>query len=473
MKQINNIKKVVEGVNTAAEIIASTMGAEGKLVVIKSNGKLQFTKDGVTVANSISFNDPEMNIGADILKAATKKTVQQTGDGTSATSVLLNAFLNQFKDTEISLELLNELDTHVDYSLKAIDKITQKVETVKDVYNLAKVSSNSEVLAELFKETYSKVGLDSLVTIESPLNHLKTSLEIKKGVKYTNGFVNHAFVTDKNTEKVVYENPYIYTVNKGISTITPEISTLIGASTKNNIPLVIIAKSFSDLVIRQLILNRVQKGTPVVAIKAPGFANGISKNLEDINAYLDNNNHVDKIVVDTHSFTIYNENTPRLKKHLDKIKSLAKNSVENIDKEDYKKRFYKLNQSTAIIYAGGSTPEKQSEEFDRLEDALGTVQSAIRTGYVPGGGLALYTSSEATRIKPILQAPYYQILKNASLPLVSPYSNDTAINVRTKKRENFLETGIIDSAAAVKQALINSYETFKLIINTSYILNND
>ena len=125
-----------------------------------------------------------------------------------------------------------------------------------------------------------------------------------------------------------------------------------------------------------------------------------------------------------------------------------------------------MNQSTAVIYAGGETPQKQSEVYDRLEDALGTIKSGIEEGYVAGGGLALYSCSAGSRIKNIIQAPYYQILKNARLPLVTPFNDTTAINVKTKKREDFIESGIIDSN---RQTILTIDETDTTSITTQLI----
>lgn len=480
-----NLDKIIEGLNIAADLVKSTMGGQGKTVIISSNDereKLRFTKDGVSVAKAINLDDPIKNVGAKILISAANKTVEECGDGTTLTSLLLQIlvaeakkYINKSKDVN---GVLNAIEDSIIKVIELIKQNTIPVRTIDEIGNIAKISSNSERIGQLFKEIYQQTGLDALITLEKSENSDITYYDVTKGIQFDNGFVHSSFMTNKDTEQAIYENAYIHIDNQPVSSLTEKYEELLSASHKHKIPLIIIAPRFSDAFIRVCSMNKVNQGTPVCLIKTPGFAHGQKKNIDDITAFLSDDGTVDKIMIDAYKFILYNNDTPKLEERLNQLKSLSETAQDKYDEKDYLDRLYKLKGSTAIIYAGGKTPEAMKEEYDRLEDAIGATKTAVISGYVEGGGL-LFTKIALSEklhnaVKNTLLCPMSQILENANVKSANiDLDNPLGYNVNTKSYENFLETGVIDPANVLITALQNAFINTKLLINTSSVIYNE
>lgn len=487
---IKDKEKIMAGLNKAADVVKSTMGGQGKTVIISNNDdrdKLRFTKDGVSVAKAIKLDDPIENIGAQILISAAQKTVELCGDGTTLTSVLLQTlinetitYINKTKDVDIN-KLIRELEDSVAKVISYLNENSNTVDNLFHVKSIASTSANSMKIGRLFEEIYKETGFDALVTLEKSEYSSNTYYEISKGIIFDSntGWAHSSFMTNKDTEQAVYEDAYIHIDEDPISRLTPEYSKLLGLAIEKDVPLVIMAPRFSDSFIRVCSMQKVNQGAPICLVKLPGFGNGIKKNLEDIKAFLTSENYVDKIVVDAYKFILYNEDTPYLNDRVESLKQLRDSAVEWFDEKDYNERIYNLKGATAVIYAGGKTPEAQSEEYDRLEDAIGAVTTAVKNGFVEGGGLALFKAAATLNLHKIIRnacfVPMVQILNNANI------SKDTNVdmtdikgfNVKTMQYEDFLDSGIIDPTNVIITALQNALANTILLINTAYTLYNE
>lgn len=493
----NDLTKIIEGLMKAAKMVSSTMGAKGKSVIIANNNyhnNLKFTKDGVSVAEKIQFPDPLENIGAQVLISAANKTVEKCGDGTTLTSVLLSEMIKetftQIKDKDINT-VLKDLEVAVDIVKSKITEQSVKVTTPKEIQNIATVSSNSDQLGKMFYEIYNETGLDAMINLEKSETSNKTYFEINKGIQFESGFVHTSFMTNKDTEQAIYENAWVHVEDGKLNRMTPLVQEMIEqAAVQRNIPVIVIAEQFSESVIRQLSMAKVNQGVPVCLIKTPGYGNGIRKNIEDIRAFLtpekDNivGGYVDKIVIDGFKFIIYNDDTPNLQKRIDQVKSLHENAVEWIDRDDYLVRMHKLQNTSVVIFAGGVTPEAQSEEYDRIEDAIGAVKSAIEEGYVPGAGVTLLnignsiknTNTGTDILIKTLSKPFTAILSNANEEVdkvLRELPKNALYNVKTGLYEKFKDTEVFDPAKVLKTALENALANTKLLINTSYTIYNE
>jgi len=476
-KITNKLDKIIEGMRIASDAITSTMGPKGKLVTIYQDDRIKFTKDGVSVAKSINLPDPLHNIGAKILISAANQTVAQCGDGTTATSLLTTKFIEHFysklTESDDPTTILKELDIEVEEVISQLQDKSTKVTSPEEIKDIATISSNSSEIGDIFYEIYSEIGLDSLVYLERPSGSLRTYYEVTKGAEFNAGFINQAFINDKVNTQVVFDNPFIHVSKDPQSTMNERISKLLSISIESNIPIVIIAPRFSDSFIRTCVMNKMQQNLQICLIQSPGYGGGIEKNQNDINSYLSSDGTVDRIVIGTHSFTLFNEDAPNLQEHISNLKNLASNSIEGYDQEDYLRRAHALGKTAATIFTGGPTPESAFEQYDRLEDAVGATRTAVNSGFLPGGGVAL-ASLKSTILQPILTAPYYKICRNANI------SNPTIFDIKnhgydfnTLKQVDYIDTGIVDPTNVVINSFKNAYESFKLIFNTSYIIDNN
>jgi chaperonin GroEL len=480
----NDFNKALEGLNLTADVVKSTMGGRGKTVVISdSNAKnLRFTKDGVSVARKISFEDPLKNIGGKILLSACEKTVDEVGDGTTATAVLLQALIKRASKYIQSDTDINDLFKNMDLKLKEIiEKIrnsSQEVSTPEQIRDIAKISSNSEEIGKLFYEIYKETGLDTLIKLEKSDEAEETYFEIIKGLEFSSGYAHSSFMTNKETEQSIYENVYIHIEKTALTTITEQLKQILSHSQEEGVPVLILAPRFSDAVIRALSMNKTNNNLMVVPVKTPGFGNAQRKNIEDIEAFVDADGAVEKVIVGPNYFVLYNEDTPFLEERVKELNSLKNHALDDYETTDIINRIYKLKGSSVIIYAGGITSEAISEEYDRLEDAIGSVNAAIDYGYVSGAGMALYelyNPEDINIVNQVLIEPAYQILKNANLTpevILSKVKKDFVFDVKKEKYLNFKDSGIIDPTEVVIQALVNAVAMCKLFINSSYILHN-
>lgn len=435
---------VINGMNKAVDIIKSTMGANGKLVAYQKNGTTYFTKDGVTVAKHIKFDNPYENIGAQIVISAANETVNRVGDGTTVTSVLVQSFLNTFQKYSTLYDintLIDIIDKDVDYAINYLKNSTNNVETTEKVKHIATISSNSEQLGNLIKEIYDKVGLDSLISLERS-EDTKTTYEISKGLQFETGLVHSEF--KNNATSCILTNVNVIISKDGINNIVP-YKELFSRAIEEDLPILIIAPEFSQAFIRACILNKQNAGLNICLVRTPGFGGGQDKNIEDIKAFLSKKDTLEKVVVTEQYMTIYNNDTPYLKKRVDKLRLLYEGAENGHDSMDYYARMYRLQGNTAIVYAGGITEQSMQEEYDRLEDALYAVKAAIRGGYIIGGGYALYHMSKTLPeisdvTKEILTKPVETIISNSNLnpELVLDKCNYISqYNVKTKNYEDF------------------------------------
>src|SRR5689334_22049222 len=88
----NARSKILKGVNTLADAVKVTLGPKGRNVVLeKSFGAPNITKDGVSVAKEIELEDKIENMGAQMVKEVASKTSDIAGDGTTTATVLAQA----------------------------------------------------------------------------------------------------------------------------------------------------------------------------------------------------------------------------------------------------------------------------------------------------------------------------------------------------------------------------------------------
>lgn len=487
----DNNKEVIEGLNKTVDIIKTTMGAKGKYVNITDGLVTSITKDGVSVADAINLNGLE-GIGSNLVKSSAKRTVNKVGDGTTATSVLLQALVNKsviHLDGDIN-SIIRGMERAVEDVIKFIESSSNQLnEDYLKLEQVASIASNSKVLGKLIADCYRIVTMNSLVNLEKSLYSPTTFFEIKEGIEFNSGMVHSQF-SNASGDRCVFENARIFLEDKEIRSFTEVHTNILTNSLKIDQPVVIIAPDFSKQFIVACITNRMNKHVPICLIKSPGFGENIGENLKDISAYT-NQGVVDKIVITREKFIIYNQPTDTLRARVEKLMT----SLDHItDEYEYTKtvtRIHKLQGSTGIIYTGGITKESQDEEFDRLEDALGSVKASINGGYVSGGGVALYKASylpiptlsdkEAIGYKIVLEAcqePIKTILTNANLNpevVLMHFEKDLktqGYNVLTDQYIDMVEEGIIDPTLVVIESLTNAFASTKLLINTKYNLIN-
>tara|TARA_B110000046_G_scaffold103463_1_gene111059 strand:- start:4525 stop:6078 length:1554 start_codon:yes stop_codon:yes gene_type:complete len=490
---------VFKGIEKLTKAVSSTLGASGKCVLLENElGKPVITKDGVTVANSITLRDPIENMGATLLKEAARQTVKEAGDGTTTATVLAHSILLEAYATSNSgsREMKEGVESATKKVIEYLEKLAVPVEG--DMVNhVATISSNNDKeLGNVIAEAFKQVGKNGVVTMEVS-NDSETSYEVINGAAIDKPLKNFHFITDESKKEAVLENPLVLLVENKIENIR-KIQSVLEYVIKNNEPLLIIGEA-DEQVVSALAMNKKKGNIKVNIIDTPDFGIYRKEKLQDIALLTgatvvneDLGDDLDMIEVEMlgkclKSITNDQETIIQVGDTSIKVQEVIDSIQDDIKKETLpgklnrlEKRLGLLSCKVAVIKVGASSEVELKEKQDRVEDAMCATKAAIKEGIVPGGGIALLNAS--TYVKPsndnekvlleAIKAPYLTILKNAGLEEVYPKGKGKGINVVTGKDVNMIKSGIIDPLLVTKSALKNAASVATTILSTDCVINN-
>ena len=493
--------RVFEGITKLTKAVSSTLGASGKCVILEDgSGNPQITKDGVTVANSITLLDPVENMGARLLKEAARKTVREAGDGTTTATLLAYAILEEaYKvlETENSRDLKLGIDSAVEKVIKYLEKISKDVSGEK-IDQVATISSNNDpILGSLIGEAFRQVDETGIVMMETH-DLPDTAIEKIEGTQYDMGLKNPHFITNQEKGTAELDNPLVLIVESQIENIR-KIQGVLEHVIKTGKPLLIIGDA-DPQVVSALAMNKVKGNIKVNVIDAPMY--GISKRdtLNDlalmtgaivINEELgDDMDLIQPIHLGTcmRSVTSDGETIIQVEERSEEVDDLIK-QVENQIKESsnpnlvvrYEKRLARLLAKVAIVKVGANSEVELKEKRDRVEDAICATKAAIKEGIVPGGGIALLNASESIKAKSVgeqvllnaVKSPFRIILENAGIEdYEPPKTKGRGLNVVTGETVSMVNSGIVDPLLVTKSALRNAASVATTILSTDCVINN-
>ena len=268
--------KMKEGIDIIANAVKTTLGPKGKNVIIGNNNGIPYvTKDGVTVAKEINLKDPFQNVGAQLVKEVASKTCAEAGDGTTTSSVLIQALINE------GLAILSERE-----SLDAVTLQHQIEETAKIILgyisssaipieddmleNIATISANNDTeLGKLIADAFKKITKDGVIVVEESKN-VETTVEVITGMQFDRGYLAPHFITDQIKNEAVLENPYIFITDQKIES-TRELISILNTMVSERASILLIAEDFDSEVLENLKVNKLQGILKVVPIKCPSF----------------------------------------------------------------------------------------------------------------------------------------------------------------------------------------------------------
>ena len=495
-------KKLIDGVNQLADAVVTTLGPNGRNVVIQNeHGVPQSTKDGVTVAKAIELEDTVENTGAQMVKQAAIKTAEQAGDGTTTSTLLAREIVNagsRYSDkghniVEIKRGIDKCVKAHVDY----LRELSQDISSEDQLRQVATISANNdEEVGELIATAMEKVGRDGVVTIEESRTG-ETYLETVEGLQFDRGFKSPYFVTNNDTMSSTLKDAMILFYNGRITQVKELLPLLENLSSQGK-SLLIVAEDIDGEALATLIVNKMRGILNVCAVKAPDFGDRRTLLMNDM-ATLTGGQVVDKDkgmkldkfdlnwLGECRTVTITKEQTTivdgageeeAIEQLCSDLQSQIERSSSPFEIEKLQERLAKLVGGVAVIHVGGNTETEMREKKDRVDDALQATKAAIEEGIVPGGGVALLRAGHkvtcatdnadqkigCTIMYNALRKPFEQILVNAGVQdvhgieyRVKGRSNtNTGYNIKTGKFEDFLEAGIIDPTKVTRCALENA-----------------
>ena len=504
------------GVDALANAVKVTLGPQGRNVVIgKSFGSPQITKDGVTVAKEIELEDAIENMGAQMVKEVASNTNDIAGDGTTTATVLAQGIITAGLKNVAAGANPMDVKRGIDKAVKVlITDIQSQSKTVGNSYEkieqIGSISANNDpVIGALIAEAMKKVKTEGVITVEEAKG-TETHVEVVEGMQFDRGYLSPYFITDAEKMEASMENPFILIYDKKISAMK-DLLPILEQTAKAGRPLVIIAEDVDGEALSTLVVNKIRGSLKVCAVKAPGFGDRRKEMLEDI-AILTNATVIseergfklestslemlgssEKVTVDKDNTTIINgageSNT--IKARATQIKSQIESISSDYDKEKLQERLAKLSGGVAVLYVGAPTEVEMKEKKDRVDDALAATRAAVEEGIVVGGGVAIVRASEKlanlrgenddeqTGINIITRAaeePLRQIVANAGLEAsvivakVREGKTDFGFNAKTEIYENLYKAGVIDPAKVVRVALENAASVAGMLLTTECVI---
>ena len=510
-------RPIAEGVAKLARAVKSTLGPRGRNVVLdKGWGAPKVTKDGVTVAEDVALEDPEENLGAQLVKEAASKTNTVAGDGTTTATVLAEAIyfegLKMVAAGADPMALSRGIQKAAALVGEYVDKLATPVsdKSRKEIAQVATIAGNNDTsIGQILADAFVKVGKNGVITVEEG-KQAETYVDVVEGMQFDRGYLSPHFVTNADDQKVELDDALVLVFEDKISTVKSLVP-LLEAISKQSKPLFIVAEDVEGEALATLVVNKMRGVLQVCAVKAPGYGErrkamlgdiavltGATAVYKDLGVQLDAVKIADlgkakKIVVTGDSTTIVNGGGKKdeIDARVAQIRAEIETTTSSYDKEKLQERLAKLAGGVARINVGAATESELKERKYLFEDAQAATKAALDEGVVPGGGVALLRAADALTdvetvgdeqygvqsVKRALEAPIREIAKNAGIEGAVVVNR---IRQMTGKNDGYdadkdsycdlVEAGVIDPAKVVRTALQNASSVAALLLTTSCLL---
>jgi chaperonin GroEL len=507
---------IKRGVDALANAVKVTLGPKGRNVIIgKSFGAPQVTKDGVTVAKEIELKDNLENMGAQMVKEVASKTNDLAGDGTTTATILAQSIVTEgLKNVAAGanpMDLKRGIDKAVMTVVKGLEKQSVEIGSASEkILQVASISANNdETIGKLITEAFEKVGKEGVITVEEAKG-TDTYVDVVEGMQFDRGYISPYFVTDSEKMEADLDTPQILITDKKIS-VMKDLLPILEPVAQSGKPLLIIAEDIDGEALATLVVNKLRGSLKIAAVKAPGFGDRRKAMLEDIailtggtviseergftleNTTIDMLGTAEKVTIDKDNTTVVNGsgNKNDIKSRVSQIKAQIETTTSDYDKEKLQERLAKLAGGVAVLYVGAPSEVEMKEKKDRVDDALHATRAAIEEGIVAGGGVALLNSKndlskvkasnsdESTGIQIVnkaIETPLRTIVENSGgegsvvVSKVLEGEKNFGYNAKEGKYVDMLKEGIIDPKKVTRVALENAASVAGMILTTECAL---
>lgn len=506
-------EKLKAGIKKIADAVISTLGPGGRPVIIESEnhlGGITVTKDGVTVAKSISLIDPEENIAVRIMREASERTAGEAGDGTTTAIVLTQAIIdwvdkNVDFDKVNRINFLRELEGHLDYIEKQLAKDSVKL-GARRMRDVATISANNDpAIGDIISKAYKAVGKSGLVTVENSDTE-QTYIEVTNGVRYNIGYSSPLFVNNQKRDECIFEDVHIFICDSEISNVL-QIEAMLKGVIQSGKKLLFISP-MKPQVVNTLAANVIKNNMQFCVIEPPHIGWKRGEALSDLAlmtggkyfsektgdnlglATVDDLGYAKKIIVgrDNTVIVVDEERAPKetILERVEELKDALTTRTSTKGEKDFiRSRIAALSGGVAVIYVGGNTDLEQKERLDRVDDAVWAVRSALEEGIVPGGGAALWYMSTLFLggtlaeqcLSHVMRAPLRAIVENAGADvkevekgLSKTYDKSIGYNAKTGEFCNMLDSGIVDPKKVTRTALRSAVSVATTILSANAII---
>lgn len=515
-------QSLLKGVNILADAVATTLGPKGRNVAIEKKwGGPTVIHDGVSVAKEIELKNPYENMGAQLVKEAASKTNDVAGDGTTTSTVLAQAIVNQGLQNVTAganpMIVRKGLEKALATAIEELDgmKSDIKHDDRESIEKVATISAADEKIGKEIADALVKVGRNGLITAEEGKG---LSLETKEtsGMEFDNGFLSPYFATDTEKMEAVIDNPYIVITDKKISSIQdilPFLEKLVKL-TKN---FVIISEDIDGEALATLVVNKLRGTFNVLAVKAPGFGDRRKAMLEDIAVLTGGRvisddlgikfenadpaeycGQADSVTADKDKTRIIGGAGDKadVDARVHQLQNQLEAATSDYDKDNFRERIAKLAGGAIVIQVGGATEVEMKERLERVKDAIDATKAAVEEGILPGGGVALLKIAQSLDklkadsdeekvginiLKTALEQPIRKLALNCGEDpgyvlskikdaLTDNPKSDIGYHALTGEFVSMTKAGILDPAKVTKSALTNAVSVGTMILTTDVLI---
>jgi chaperonin GroEL len=508
--------KMLAGVNGLANAVRVTLGPKGRNVIIeKSWGAPTVTKDGVTVAKEIEFEDKFENMGAQMVKEVASKTSDTAGDGTTTATVLAQAIFREGSKLVAAgvnpMELKRGIDKAVTAMTEELKKLSKPTRNSDEIAQVGTVSANGDAaIGKMLAEAMEKVGKEGVITVEEAKS-MESTLEVVEGMQFDRGYLSPYFVTDPQRMEVALDDALILLNEKKISNMK-DLLPILEQVARQGKPLLIVAEEVEGEALATLVVNKIRGTLQAACVKAPGFGDRRKAMLQDMavltggqviaeelglkleNVTLKDLGRAKKIVIDKDNTTIIDGAGARkdIEARCNEIRNQVEETTSDYDREKLQERLAKLVGGVAVVKVGAATESEMKEKKARVEDALHATRAAVEEGVVPGGGVALLRVLSALDglaeklpdeqrpgvniIRRAVEEPLRMISQNAGvegsivIERVKNGKGSFGFNAATEEYEDLVKAGVIDPTKVVRTALQNAASVASLLLTTEAMI---
>lgn len=511
--------KILKGVQTLSAAVKVTLGPKGRNVVLdKSYGSPQITKDGVTVAKEIELEDKHENMGAQMVKEVANKTADKAGDGTTTATLLAEAIyaegLRNVAAGANPMDIKKGIEKSVNLIVEELQKLSKPIKNSTEIAQVATISANGDSeIGSIIAKAMTQVGKDGTITVEEAKG-FETTLDVVKGMNFDRGYLSAYFVTDAEKLEAELEGAYVLIYEKKIASMK-EFLPILQAAAETSRPLLIIAEDVEGEALATLVVNKIRAGLKVCAVKAPGFGDRRKAMLEDIailtggqfineelglkleNTTLDMLGQVKKVIVKKEDTTLVEGagKKEEIQERITLIKRQIEESTSDYDKEKLQERLAKLAGGVGVIRVGAATEMEMKEKKDRVDDAQHATKAAVEEGILPGGGVAFIRCRPALEklisklsgdekigaeiIYKTLAYPLRQIAENGGkegsviVQKVEQMKTEEGYDAREDIFVNMFEKGIVDPTKVVRCTIQFAASIAALLLTTEAIISEE
>mgnify|MGYP003574316723 CR=1 FL=1 len=507
--------KILKGVDGLANAVRVTLGPKGRNVIIdKSFGSPTITKDGVTVAKEIEFEDKFENMGAQMVKEVASKTSDIAGDGTTTATVLAQAIFREGSKLVVAgmnpMDLKRGIDKAVVAITEELGNIAKPTRDSNEIAQVGTISANADAtIGKILAEAMEKVGKEGVITVEEGKS-LETELDVVEGMQFDRGYLSPYFVTDPEAMEAVLEEPLILLHEKKISSMK-DLLPLLEQVARAGKPLLLVAEDIDGEALATLVVNKIRGTINVCAVKAPGFGDRRKAMLQDMailtggqviaeelglkleNVTVKDLGQAKRVSIDKDNTTIIDGAGSKkdIEGRCKEIRNQVESTTSDYDREKLQERLAKLVGGVAVVKVGAATETEMKEKKARVEDALHATRAAVEEGIVPGGGVALLRcaaalDSVATEndeqaagvniVRRAIETPLRFIAENAGIEgsivvdKVKGLKGANGFNAATEVYEDLIKAGVIDPAKVVRTSLQNAASVSGLLLTTEAMI---